>query len=165
MIIFSEPILKTVAIGLGATVAMDFWRLFLEKAFGISSLDLGLLGRWVGHLFHGRVFHRPITKSPRVTGEIALGWLTHYTIGLAFAGLLPLFWGEGWLECPSLWPALAIGLGTVLAPWFALQPAMGLGIAAARAPAPNSVRLRNIAIHSVYGLGLFASAMVVQWSG
>ena len=37
----------------------------------------------------------------------------------------------------------------------------------AEAPAvePGAVRLRNLAIHTVYGLGLYLSAFAVQWLG
>ena len=84
-------------------------------------------------------------------------------IGLTFAGLLPVVWGRSWLAAPSLFPALTVGIATVLAPWLIMQPAMGLGIAATNAPVPSAVRLRNLAIHSVYGFGLYASAAAVQW--
>ncbi|MFO1469825.1 MAG: DUF2938 domain-containing protein [Turneriella sp.] len=161
----SEIVARSVAIGLGATLAMDMWRLALQKFFGVNSLDLALLGRWVGHLFRGRFTHRPIGKSEQISGETALGWLSHYAIGLTFAGLLPVIWGSDWLAAPSLFPALAVGIGTVLAPWLIMQPAMGLGIAAANAPVPGAVRLRNLAIHTVYGLGLYLSAFAVQWLG
>ena len=163
MMSFSELVARTLAIGLGATLAMDLWRLLLQKAFGVNSLDLALLGRWVGHLFRGRFFHRPIGKSPQVRGEIALGWISHYAIGLTFAGLLPVVWGNSWLAAPSLFPALTVGIATVLAPWLIMQPAMGLGVAATNAPVPSAVRLRNLAIHTVYGFGLYVSAVAMQW--
>ena len=50
------------------------------------------------------------------------------------------------------------GLLTVVAPLSVLQPALGAGIAASRAPNPNAVRLRSVLTHAVYGLGLYASA-------
>lgn len=159
----TELLIRVIAIGIGATMTMDLWRLLLQKAFGISSLDLALLGRWVGHLREARFVHASIAKSPAIRGELILGWMSHYAIGIGFAGLLPLIWGAGWPQNPTLIPALAVGVATVLAPWFLMQPAMGLGFAARNTPAPNAVRLRNLAIHSVYGLGLFASAVLVQW--
>ena len=51
---------------------------------------------------------------------------------------------------------------TVVAPFFILQPAMGAGIAASRAPHPNAARLRSILTHTVYGIGLYLSALL--WS-
>lgn len=159
----TEILVRVIAIGIGATMAMDLWRLLLQKAFGIQSLDLALLGRWVGHLREPRFFHASIAKSPAIRGELIVGWMSHYAIGIGFAGALPLIWGAGWLGNPTIVPALAVGIATVLAPWFLMQPAMGLGFAARKTAAPNSVRLRNLAIHSVYGLGLFVSAALVQW--
>ncbi len=158
---FNEVLVRTLVIGAGATAAMDIWRFSLQRAFGVTSLDLGLLGRWAGHLLRGRFFHDAIGKSPKIRGEVALGWISHYAIGIAFAALIPFLWGTDWLRSPSFLPALAVGIATVLAPWFIMQPAMGLGLAANHAPAPHAVRLRNLAIHTVYGLGLYASAILV----
>lgn len=159
---FTEVIVQTLAIGAGATLSMDVWRLFLQKVFGINSLDLGLLGRWGGHLLQGRFFHMQIASARRINGELALGWMLHYAIGMGFSMILPVLWAD-WQASPSILPALTVGLATVLAPWFIMQPAMGLGIAAANAPSPNAVRLRNLAIHLVYGLGLYVSALSWNW--
>jgi hypothetical protein len=41
-----------------------------------------------------------------------------------------------------------------------MQPAMGSGIAGSRTPDPRATRLRNVATHAVYGLGLYATALV-----
>lgn len=155
-------IVQVLILGFGATLAMDLWRLLLQKVFGLNSLDLGLLGRWVGYLFRGQLIHNPIGKSPKIRGELVLGWISHYAIGLMFAALLPFLFGKAWLTSPSLLPALAIGIGTVLAPWFIMQPAMGMGIAAANASSPSAVRLRNLGIHTVYGLGLYGSALILN---
>lgn len=57
-------------------------------------------------------------------------------------------------------PALAVGLLTVAAPLFVLQPALGAGIASSKAPNPNAARLRSVLTHAVYGLGLYVSAML-----
>jgi hypothetical protein len=47
-----------------------------------------------------------------------------------------------------------------------MQPAMGAGIAASRTPNPSAARLRNLATHTVYGIGLYLSAVVLSlaWS-
>jgi hypothetical protein len=39
---------------------------------------------------------------------------------------------------------------------------MGSGVAASRTPDPRSVRLRNLATHAVYGVGLYASAVLLS---
>ncbi|EHQ04582.1 DUF2938 domain-containing protein [Leptonema illini] len=163
MNITTAVMVQILAVGAGATLTMDIWRFLLLKVFGINSLDLSLLGRWVGHLPHGRFFHAKIAGSERIKGELLLGWITHYGIGIGFAMMLSLFWGAAWFASPVLLPALTVGLATVLAPWFIMQPAMGLGVTAANAPSPNAVRLRNLAIHLVYGLGLYVSALALNW--
>ncbi|TGL55855.1 DUF2938 domain-containing protein [Leptospira ognonensis] len=154
--------LRVALLGIGATLLMDFWRYLLFKSMGVISLDLGLLGRWVGHMFRGRLVHQSISKSQAIPGETLLGWVSHYAIGITFAFLLPIIWGEEWLHEPTFLPALIVGLGTVFAPWLLMQPAMGVGVAASKAPKPSQVRVRNIAIHTVYGLGLFASALLLK---
>jgi hypothetical protein len=57
---------------------------------------------------------------------------------------------------------MLVGLGTIAAPWLVMQPAMGAGIAASKTPNPTAARLRNLATHTAYGLGLYASALVLS---
>jgi hypothetical protein len=89
-------------------------------------------------------------------------WAAHYSIGIAFAFLLLAIWGLDWARSPTLWPALVIGVATILAPWFLLQPGMGAGVAASRTPNPRAVRLRNLVTHLVYGVGLYLSALILS---
>ena len=42
-----------------------------------------------------------------------------------------------------------------------MQPAMGAGFAGSRTPNPAATRLRNLGTHAVYGIGLYASALVL----
>ncbi len=149
-----------VIVGAGATLVMDAW-LLVQKRLGLRTLDFALLGRWVGHLGHGRFAHAAIAQSSPVRGERALGWLAHYAIGIAFAALLVAWQGLAWTRDPTLLPALALGAVTVVAPLFVMQPAMGAGFAASRTPAPWSNRLRSLVNHVVFGAGLYLAAVVV----
>jgi hypothetical protein len=144
---------------------MDVWALFSRRAFDIRGLDYALLGRWIGHFPRRRFFHERIASAAPIRGERPLGWLAHYSIGIAFAFLLLAIWGLGWARSPTILPALVIGLGTIVAPWFVLQAGMGAGIAASRTPNPRAARLRNLATHTVYGIGLFltAAALSIIW--
>lgn len=83
----SDVLLKLLLIGAGATLLMDLWTLFRRRAFGIPSLDYALVGRWLGHMTHGRFRHASISAAAPVAGERALGWIAHYAIGIAFAAL------------------------------------------------------------------------------
>ena len=63
---------------------------------------------------------------------------------------------------PTAGPALALGIATVVAPFFVLQPGMGAGIAASKTPNPNAVRLHSVLNHAVFGLGLYLAALVLR---
>jgi hypothetical protein len=150
-----------IAIGTGATVVMDGWIAARKRLFGIPAADYAMLGRWVAHLARGRWWHERIAASPAVKGELAIGWTVHYLTGIAFAGLLLALFGLDWSRNPTIGPALAVGIGTVLAPFLIMQPAMGAGIAASRTPRPNAARLQSLLTHAVFGAGLYAAAWMV----
>jgi hypothetical protein len=84
----------------------------------------------------------------------------HYAIGVTFAAGLLAITGLEWLQRPTLPQPLIVSYVTLAAPFFVMQPAMGAGIAASRTPRPNRARLRSVITHTVYGLGLYASAWI-----
>ena len=157
---FTAMISAALPIGIGATVVMDVWGLLLRR-LGIATLNFAMLGRWAGHLCSGRVRHQAIAKAEPVRHELALGWGMHYAIGVLFAMLLVVVAGEEWLMAPTLWPALAVGVGTVVAPLCFMQPAMGAGFFASKTPTPARNCLKSLATHVVFGVGLFLSAGLV----
>lgn len=149
-------------IGIGATAVMDAW-LVLLKRLGVRTQSFALIGRWVGHLFHGRLTHTAIGKAAPIRNELPLGWLTHYGVGIAFAGLLAGVAGTSWIRTPTLLPAVAVGLCTVAIPLLIMQPAMGAGVAGSKTPAPLRNSLRSVANHTVFGLGLYLSGLFAAW--
>jgi hypothetical protein len=153
-----EFLLRTLMIGVGATLMMDLWALLLRQ-IGIPSLNFALLGRWIGHLRHGQWTHDSIARATPVPGELLMGWTAHYAIGISFALLLLSTFGLKWARTPSLMPALLIGVVTVLAPLLILQPAMGAGIASTNTPTPILSSLKSLVTHTVYGLGLYLAAL------
>lgn len=153
----TEFILKVLFIGIGATVIMDLW-LFLLRQAGVSTLNMSFLGRWIGHLPRGQFFHENIAKSSAIPGELFIGWMAHYSIGVGFAALLVGVYGLSWTHSPSLTPALFIGILTVVAPLFILQPALGAGIASSNTPTPLTNSIKSLMTHTVYGLGLYLAA-------
>ena len=158
----AEPIARVAAIGILATAVMDVWLLLL-KHLNVPTLNFAFIGRWVGHLARGRWAHAAIAQAAPVPGELALGWLTHYVVGIAFAGLLLATQGLDWARSPSLLPALCVGVATVAAPWFVMQPAMGAGIAARKTPTPWRNRARSLVNHTVFGAGLYLAAAAIAW--
>jgi len=158
----SRHILGAIVTGLGATLVMDLWNLFLKRMFGISSLSYCLLGRWVRHMQSGKLRHASIAAAPARPFECTVGWVAHYSIGVALAlGLVVMTSGD-WLERPTLQPALLYGIGTVVFPFFLMQPSFGLGIAASRAPNPTQARLKSFGTHIVFGIGLYICALAVS---
>jgi hypothetical protein len=151
---------RAVLIGVGATAVMDLWAVLLKRYFGIPSLDYRIVGRWLGHMTRGCFAHDSIAAASPVRGELVLGWCAHYAIGVAFAALLLVLRGHDWAHHPTLAPALVMGLVTLVAPFLVMQPAMGLGVAASTTPKPNASRLRSVAAHTAFGVGLYASAWI-----
>src|SRR6476620_10523286 len=109
-------IIGGVAIGIGATLLMDLWNLFLKRAFHIPSLNYCLLGRWVRHMPGGTLRHANITAAPQTPFECTAGWIAHYTIGVVFALVSVTLSSGDWLARPTLPPALLFGIGTVVFP-------------------------------------------------
>jgi hypothetical protein len=69
---------------------------------------------------------------------------------------------SGFEQEPTHVSAIAFGLATIVAPWLVMQPALGLGVMAARAPKPAATRAVNLSNHTVLGLGLCLGTTVVK---
>ena len=150
----------TLLLGTGATALLDTW-LFVLGRLGVPTLNFAFIGRWVGHLSRGKFAHAAIGRATAIRGELALGWVTHYAIGIGFAAALLGWQGLAWARHPTLGPALAVGVLTVLAPLFVMQPAMGAGFASSKTPTPARNVLRSVANHTVFGLGLYLTSLLV----
>jgi hypothetical protein len=153
-----ETAIRTAAIGAGATLAMDAW-LVLLRSRGVPVQSFAMLGRWIGHWRDGVFRHDAIAAAAPVKGELLLGWLAHYAIGISFAVLLAAIAGPSWMHAPTLLPALLTGIATVTAPLLVMQPAMGAGLASSKTRTPLRNCLKSLATHTVFGLGLYGAAM------
>ena len=163
MSIEANDMLGAIAIGIGATLVMDVWNLFLKRTFGIPSLNYCLVGRWFCHMPGGTLRHSNITTAPRKPLECAVGWIAHYSVGVVFALVLVALASNDWLARPTVLPPLLFGIGTVVFPFFVLQPSLGLGIAASRTPHPTEARLKSLMTHIVFGVGLYVCALAVSY--
>lgn len=144
-----------IAIGFGATLLTDLWNLSLKFSFGIPSLNFCLLGRWLRHMPGGTFTHRSIAAAAHRPFECMVGRLAHYTIGIVLALAFLILVPADWLMRPTLLPALAFGIGTVVFPFFIMQPSFGLGVAGANTANPVQTRLKSLMTHTVYGIGLW----------
>jgi hypothetical protein len=133
-------VLRVFLMGITATVAIDLWVTFANRVLGWPRTHWGLVGRWIGHMPRGQFAHASIGSAPPVFHEPVVGWVFHYVVGCMYAALYVMF-----------------GLVTILSPWFLMQPALGLGLCASKAPRANLVRLQNLIIHCTFGTALFYS--------
>ena len=96
--------LSALIIGITATLVMDIWGALRQRAFAIAAPNYGLVGRWILHMRHGQFQHDAISRSAPIARETLVGWLAHYMIGIAFAGLLLVVAGPGWHGSTTLLP-------------------------------------------------------------
>lgn len=146
--------------GITATVAVDLWATFANKMLGWPRTNWGMVGRWIGHMRNGQFAHTPIGASPPIVHEEILGWVFHYVIGGLYAAMYLLYVNVAQLGRPTLASAVVFGLVTILSPWLLMQPALGLGVCASKAPSPTLVRVQNLIIHTIFGLALYYSYQV-----
>ena len=152
-----EQALRILVMGITATVAIDLWATFSNRMLGWPRTNWGLVGRWIGHMRDGRFTHVSIGSSPTIAHESILGWVFHYVVGCIYAALYLMYVGTAQMGQPTLVSAVLFGLVTILSPWLLMQPALGLGVFASKAPRPTLVRMQNLMIHTIFGLALFYS--------
>ena len=161
----ASDLLKAIAVGIGATLLMDAWNLFLRQAFGIASLNYCLLGRWLRHMPEGTFRHASIAATPQKSHECIVGWVAHYTTGILFTVVFVVaIASKDWFARPTLLQAICYGIGTVVFPFFVMQPALGLGTASSRAPRPTQARLKSIGTHAIFGLGVYVCSLGLSWA-
>jgi len=158
-------LIVTLVVGVVATALMDLGGVARKPLLGIAPPDYRLLGRWLGHMAHGRFRHEAIAKAVPVRGERLIGWTAHYATGVAFAAVLIGIAGLAWVARPTLAPALIVGVTSVAAPFLLMQPGMGMGIAGARTPRPAAVRLQSLVTHVVFGFELYGAGWVARGLG
>ena len=117
----------------------------------------------------GRFTHASIAEADPVRGEARLGIVAHYSIGVGFAALL-LRGGPSGPSARRWVPRWPWAWAPPTAPWLVMQPAFGLGVAAAKTRSHGVARLRSVRTHATYGLGLYLTgralkAAGVSWSG
>lgn len=155
--------LTCIIAGVTATAVMDVWGVARKPLLGIPVADYRFVGRWVAHVARGTFRHAAIGKSQPVAGEQITGWAAHYLLGLAFAAVYLLLVGPDSIARPTLAPALAFGVASVLVPFVIMQPAMGQGIAASRTPRPMAARLQSLVTHTIFGLGLYLGGLAATF--
>src|SRR5262249_9641442 len=112
-----------------------------------------------------RVRSDNIGQAEPVPGEHALGWTFHYVIGISYGLLLVAIWGAGWLRQPGIAEPLILALALLILPYFVMMPGMGMGMAGSRTPKPNVTRLKSVIGHSMFGIGMYLTARLMEAVG
>ncbi len=150
-----SEVLEILLLGVFATVAIDIWATFSNKVLKLPRTNWAMVGRWLAHIPSGQLAHSSISSAPEIRYENALGWMFHYFIGIVYAVFYIVFVVLILGSHPSLLSAWVFGLITILSPWLIMQPSLGMGFCASKAPQPNMVRLQNFFIHSIFGVALY----------
>jgi hypothetical protein len=145
---------RVLFVGIVATALLDVWALTLNRALGLPKTNWAHVGRWVAGLASGAMRHESIAAEPGVSYERAIGWSTHYLVGVVYAALY-LVLSTVLSRTPDVYSATLFGAVTVAAPWLILQPGLGAGYFASRTPKPNRTRMLNLLSHLVFGIGLY----------
>lgn len=161
----SVEIIRAALVGIGGTIVLDLHAALMARVFGMPATNWAMVGRWIGHMPGGRFVQRGIGTAQPVSGELAIGWGFHYAVGVAYGLLLVAIWGAGWLREPTLAPPLILALALLVLPWFVMMPGMGMGVAAGRTPLPSAARLKSVASHGVFGIGMYLTGVLVAAIG
>ncbi len=149
----SPPLSRAALAGVPATLAMDVAaRAIVASALGVQAPNPRELGRWLGHMRHGRFRHPDIATAPTVRGEAVIGILTHYAIGLTLGAGYGLLLRAGRGRRSSIPLALAYGTATTGFSWFVMFPATGKGTI--RRGENSKLAAFSLCNHIVYGLAL-----------
>lgn len=140
--------------GTVATLVMDLILIARRRWAGIPMLDYAVVGRLVTDLIVSQNTSFPTAPADYDRRDMIVGWTAHYLIGIGFAALLIIGVGPQ----PTFLECLLFGMMTSAAPFLVMQPAMGLGPFAARAPEPGKARINTLFTHLCFGAGLFVGA-------
>lgn len=158
---FPDFLLHGIIIGAGATLILDLWALLARRAYDAVPTNWAMAGRWFAYLRHGQFRHESIAEALPVHGELAIGWIGHYLVGIIYGLLVVASWAILGVPYPTWTPPLVIGMVVAsCAAFFLMQPGMGMGVAASKTPDPARVRLRTLINHLVFSAGLYIVAVL-----
>jgi hypothetical protein len=89
-----------------------------------------------------------------VANEKLIGYITHYSIGVALAIPFVLGWAYFFGGPASPVWALAYGVATTVASVFFVYPSMGFGVFGMRSPEGIRAPLSSLANHFFFGVGM-----------
>jgi len=154
--------IRSVLIGILATITMDILSVTSLKLGLISFLPPRLTGRWFALMSRGQFLHTDIAQAPPFSHEMAIAAPMHYAIGFTLGIVYLLVTSVVGLSHRSLITALGFGLCTNLLPWLLMFPAMGYGWFGTHGPPGTRLFLSSIVTHCFYGIGLWLGASILS---
>lgn len=158
----TEILARAALVGIGGTVILDLYAALVQRLLGAPATNWKMVGRWISHMPSGAFVQPNIGQAQVVPGEHALGWTVHYAIGIGYGLLLVAIRGSGWLKAPDPAAPLILALALLVLPYFVMMPGLGMGIAGSRTAKPNMARLKSAISHSVFGLGMYVTALLLE---
>ena len=157
----ADIFLKATLVGVGGTIILDLYAFIMSRVLGVPATNWATVGRWFGNIAHGQFVQVTMNEAAPCKGELAIGWIAHYVIGIGYGLLLLGLSGKVWLERPTLLPPMILAWVLLIAPFLMMMPGMGMGIAGSRTTKPNVTRLKSVIGHSVFGLGMYATGRLL----
>ena len=151
----------SLTVGIGSTLLLDLWSFLLYKVGGITPTNWGIVGRWLWGLRQGQWVAIQSAYPPITLVEKVSGWLFHYWVGVVYAVLLALVWGDSFIGSPTLLPTFYSGfLVSSLAGLTLFMPAMGAGFCGRKIPNQAKALCLMLIAHSLFALGQYIFALV-----
>lgn len=149
-----ELIITGVLVGVLGTLMMDSLNHLFARIGMISKIDVRMIGRMAVGWARGRFCYSHPSEMKTVANEKLIGYITHYSIGVALAIPFVLGWAYFFgVPVSPVW-ALTYGVTTTIASVFFVYPSMGFGVFGIRSPEGIRAPLSSLANHLFFGLGM-----------
>lgn len=154
--------IRTVFIGILATITMDLLSFTSLKLGFIAFLPPRLTGRWFASMARGHFLHSDITQTPPISHEMAIAVPMHYAIGITLAVVYLTVSSVLGFNPRNLVTALGFAPCTNVLPWLLMFPAMGYGWFGTHGPPGTKLFLSSLVTHCFYGLGVWLGVLILS---
>jgi hypothetical protein len=155
-------LLRSVGIGILATIVMDVLSVCALRLRWIAPLPPRLIGRWFAQVARGQVVHKDIGDVAPIRHEMVIALPVHYTIGATLALVYVFVSTAVGLSPRNLLAALVFASSTNVLPWLLMFPAMGYGWFGAHGPPKTRLLFSSLVNHGFYGLGLWLGSLILS---